>query len=217
MKHFNKVFFIALFLTALTSFSQTTGEAITLLDEVSQKVASYKTIDLTFDYILDNDKENIHQETTGSVRLQNDKYHLNFMGIERIYDTKKVYTLVHEDEEVVISNANSDDESEFTPSKILTFYQKGYSFKWDKLETIGGKKIQFIKLLPKNVNAENQYILLGVNTKSKNIHQVVYTNKNNTNTTFKIRSFKTNAVFSKNEFIFDEAKYKAKDYIITKL
>ena len=203
--------------TALTNFSQNASEAVELLDEVSQKVASYNTIDLTFDYILDNDKENIHQETTGNVRLQNENYHLNFMGIERIFDTKKVYTIVHEDEEVVISEASNDDDSEFTPSKILTFYQKGYSFKWDKLKTIAGKKIQFIKLLPKNTNAENQYILLGIDTKSKNIHQVVYSNKNNTNTTFKIRSFRTNTTFSKNEFVFDEAKYKGKDYIITRL
>lgn len=212
-----KVILFALILIGYTSFSQDTAQAVALLNEVSQKVASYDNIDLTFDYILDNDKENIHQETTGSVRLQDDKYHLNFMGIERIYDTEKVYTIVHEDEEVVISNASSEDENEFTPSKILTFYQKGYSFKWDNLQTINGKKIQFIKLLPKNVNAENQYILLGIDTRSKNIYQVVYTNKNNTNTTFKIRSFKTNTAFPKNEFTFDEAKYKTKDYIITKL
>jgi len=212
-----KVILFALIFIAYTGFSQDTAQAVALLDEVSQKVASYDNIDLTFDYILDNDKENIHQETTGSVRLQDDKYHLNFMGIERIYDTKKVYTIVHEDEEVVISNTSSYDENEFTPSKILTFYQKGYSFKWDNLQTINGKKIQFIKLLPKNANAENQYILLGIDTKSKNIYQVVYSNKNNTNTTFKIRSFKTNTVFSKNEFFFDEAKYKTKDYIITRL
>ncbi len=212
-----KISFIAMFFVALTSFSQNATQAVTLLNEVSEKVASYDTIDLTFNYILDNDKESIHQETTGNVRLQNENYHLNFMGIERIYDTKKVYTIVHEDEEVVISDATNDDESEFTPSKILTFYQKGYHFKWDKLKTIAGKKIQFIKLLPKNTNAENQYILLGIDTKSKNIFQVVYSNKNSTNTTFKIRTFKTNTTFSNNEFIFDEAKYKGKDYIITRL
>jgi len=212
-----KIIFTSLFFVAVTGFSQSTADAVGLLDEVSKKVASYDNIDLTFDYILDNEKENIHQETTGSVRLQKEKYHLNFMGIERIYDSKKVYSIVHEDEEVVISKMSNDDESEFTPSKILTFYQKGYNFKWDKLQTIGGKKIQFIKLLPINVNAENKYILLGIDIKSKNIYQIVYTNRNSTNTTFKIRSFKTNIVLSQNEFSFDEAKYKAKDYIITRL
>ena len=213
-----KIFFISLFLlVSIFQYGQDTTKAKNLLDEVSAKVASYENIYLTFDYILDNEKENVHQETNGNVRIQKEKYHLNFMGIERIYDEDKVYTIIHEDEEVVISDAENDEESEFTPSKILTFYQKGYSFEWDKMKTIGGKKIQFIKLLPINPNAENKYILLGIDIKSKNIYQVVYTNKKNTNTTFKIRSFKTNTVFPVNEFLFDEAKYTKKDYIITKL
>jgi len=212
-----KITIISLLFLSLTAFSQNDAKAKTLLNEVSQKVASYKTISLSFDYLLDNDKENIHQQTTGSVNLQGDKYHLNFMGAERIFDTKKIYTIVHDDEEVVISDGSGEDESDFTPSKILTFYQKGYSFKWGQSKVISGKKIQFIKLLPKNVNAENQYILLGIDTKNKNIYQVVYANKNKTKTTFMIRSFKTDSAFPKGEFSFDEAKYKAKDYIITRL
>lgn len=211
------IFLIALSFLTLSTFSQNSEKAVVLLNEVSAKVASYNNILLSFDYLLDNKNENIHQKTTGKVSLKGDHYHLNFMGIERIYDTKKVYTIVHDDEEVVISNANNDDDNEFTPSKILTFYQKGYRFKWDVLKTIAGKKIQFIKLLPKNANAENQYILLGIDTQSKNIYQVVYANKNKTLTTFKIRSFKTNTKLPKGEFTFDEAKYTAKDYIITRL
>lgn len=211
------IFLIAIAFFTLTTFSQNSEKAVVLLNEVSAKVASYDNILLSFDYLLDNNKENIHQKTTGKVSLHGKNYHLDFMGIERIYDTKKVYTIIHEDEEVVISNTNSEDENEFTPSKILTFYQKGYRFQWDALKTIAGKKIQFIKLLPKNVNAENQYILLGIDTKNKNIYQVVYANKSNTRTTFKIKSFKTNLTFPKGEFTFDEAKYKAKDYIITRL
>jgi len=199
------------------SFGQDTAKAKELLDEVSAKVASYENIYLNFDYILDNEKENVHQETNGNVRIQGEKYHLNFMGIDRIFNGNKVYTIIHEDEEVVISDGESDEESEFTPSKILTFYQKGYNFEWDQLKTLAGKKIQFIKLIPINTNAENKYILLGIDTLSKNIYQVVYTNKKDTNTIFKIRSFKTKTVFPANEFIFDEPKYTAKDYIITTL
>ena len=213
-----KLFIISLLLlVAFQSFSQDTAKAKELLDEVSTKVASYENIYLSFDYILDNEKEDVHQETNGNVRINGDKYHLNFMGIDRLFDGDKVYTIIHEDEEVVISDGDNDEESEFTPSKILTFYQKGYNFEWNKMQTIGGKKIQFIKLIPINSNAENKYILLGIDTRSKNIYQVVYTNKKDTNTTFKIRSFKTNTVFPANEFSFDEDKYTDKDYIITKL
>jgi len=212
-----KIITLLLFAFSLTSMAQNASKAKELLDDVSAKVASYDNIYLTFDYILDNEQENIHQETNGNVKIAGDQYHLNFMGIERIYDGKKVYTIVHEDEEVVISNGDSDDESDFTPSKILTFYKKGYKFEWDQLKKIGGKNIQFIKLIPIASNSDVKYILLGIDTKSKNIYQVVYTGNKHTLTTFKIRLFKTNNVFPPKEFIFDEAKYKAKDYIITRI
>ncbi len=212
-----KLSLVILFLTSLVGFSQNSAKAKGLLDEVSNKVASYDNISLTFDYILDNDKENIHQKTSGNVLIKKDKYHLDFMGIERIFDTKNIYTIVHDDEEVVITDAANTDDSEFTPSKILTFYQKGYNFLWDKQQKINGKNIQFIKLLPINTNDENHHIMLGIDTKTKDIQQVVYTNKNNTNTTFKISSFKTNSNIPKNSFSFDEGTYKNKGYMITKL
>jgi len=212
-----KIVIIVLALFATSVFSQSNQQAKTLLNEVSKKVTSYNNIALKFDYVLDNQKENIHQKTTGSVNIQGEKYHLKFMGIDRIYDTNKVYTIVHEDEEVVIANPDNDHENNFTPSKLLTFYKKGYSFKWDTQKTIAGKKIQFIKLIPKNANAENKYILLGIDLKTKNIQQVVYLNNNNTKTSFIILDFNTNIKLPKDEFTFNEAKYKAKDFVITRL
>jgi len=213
-----KLFLIGLLsLVTLTSFGQNAKKAKALLDEVSNKVATYENISLSFDYILDNENENIHQETNGKVNLQGEKYHLNLMGTERVFDGKYIYTIVHEDEEIVIVDGASEEESDFTPSKILTFYQKGYMYRWDELKTVGGKKIQFIKLIPTSASDDNKSILLGVDTKSKNIYQVVYSNKNSTKTTFRIRSFKTNTKLPSGEFSFDEAKYKAKDYMITRL
>lgn len=213
-----KIALIAFIFSTLNIFAQNNNaKAKQLLNEVSNKVNSYHNIALKFDYILDNKKENIHQKTSGNVHIEGEKYHLKFMGVDRIYDTRKVYTIVHDDEEVVISNPDNDNENNFTPSKILTFYKKGYRFHWENEKVLNGKKIQYIKLIPKNVNAENKYILLGIDMQTKNIYQVIYLNKNNTKTSLIIRSFKTNIKLPKDEFRFDEAKYKAKDYIITKM
>jgi len=83
-----KITLITLLFIAITGFSQNSEKAVNLLNEVSKNVASYKTISLSFDYLLDNEKESIHQRTTGSVNLEGEHYHLNFMGIERI---KRIY------------------------------------------------------------------------------------------------------------------------------
>lgn len=205
---------IALFLMTI-GFAQTTDKSKALLDEVSTKISSYKNIQISFDYSLDNDKEKVHQKTSGTVNIQGQKYHLNFMGVEKIYDLKKVYTIVHEDEEVVISNPTTE-ESEFSPSNILSFYKKGYKYTWDKAATIEGKKIQYIKLTPIKAG-DVTYIMLGIDTQNKQIYQVEYLDKKNTKTTLKIKSFKPNVEMSPKEFVFDEAKYKDKDYTITRM
>jgi len=78
--------------------------AKSLLNEVSAKVKSYENIAIDFNYTLNNAKENINQETRGDVTLKGDLYILNMLGTTRVFDGKKIYTVVPEDEEVTISN-----------------------------------------------------------------------------------------------------------------
>ena len=82
-----------------------------LLDEVSAKVKSYNNIVIDFKYSLHNPKENINQESKGNVALQGNLYNLNFMGVTKIFDGKKVYTIVPEDEEITIANFDANDEN----------------------------------------------------------------------------------------------------------
>jgi len=206
--------FFTLFLSQF-GFSQSTDKSKTLLDEVSNKIATHKNILIGFEYNLDNDKEKVHQKTIGTVKIQGQKYHLDFMGVEKIFDLKKVYTIMHEDEEIVISNPTVE-ENEFSPSSILSFYKKGYHYTWDKVAMIEGKKIQFIKLTPIKAG-EVTYIMLGIDTQNKQIEQVEYLNKKNTKTTLKIKSFKPNTEMSPKEFLFDEVKFKTKNYSMTRM
>ncbi len=211
-----RITLIILSVTVLSTFAQSEQKAKTLLDQVYIKVKSYRNLTLDFDYVLDNEKENIHQETRGHVSMEGEKYHLKLSGLERIFDGNRIYTIDHEDEEVVISKPGSDDETEFTPSKILTFYKKGYEYHWDKLLNLEGKKIQFIKLVPIHKD-DNKYILLGIDTKSMFINRVIYTANNGTQTTFKIRNYETDTALPEKEFTFDRAMYEARDYIITEM
>lgn len=186
-----------------------------LLDKVSSTIAKYDNIQMTFDYHLDNEVEKIHQKTSGNININGDKYHLNFMGMDRISDGHKIYSIIHEDEEVYISNADDNTET-FTPSSILEFYKKGYRYTWGKSINEDGKTIQYINLTPLKED-EITYITLGIDTNTNHIHSVAYFDKKNTKITLKIRVFKPNVDLSAKEFVFDNAKYKEKNYSITEL
>ncbi|MDP2068322.1 MAG: outer membrane lipoprotein carrier protein LolA [Lutibacter sp.] len=209
-------FLIAFLLVSLTSFSQESAKAKALLDEVAQKIEGYKNIYIEFNHSLDNKEANVHQETRGTVTLKGNLYNLNYMGTEQIFDGKKVYLIIHEDEEVIIQNPSKNKDETITPSKMFSFYKTGYTFKMDALKTVKGVKIQYVKLTPIDSNSEIKSVLVGVDANTKHINDIIETGKNGTTTTLNIRSFKTNQPISENLFIFDRVKYKnQKKYTIS--
>jgi outer membrane lipoprotein-sorting protein len=186
-----------------------------LLNQVTAIVKSYDNIVIDFKYSLHNSKENIHQDSKGNVTMKGNQYVLNFMGVTKIFDGKKSYTIVPEDEEVTISSVNENDDSAVTPSKMLTFFNSGYKYTMDILQDVKGRKIQYIKLVPLNAKDQRKEILLGIDVQTKHIYNLIETGKKGTKTTLTVNSFKTNQPLSKNQFTFVASKYS--NYYINKL
>ena len=209
------LFSIALVLSMVFSINAQDKKAKDLLDEVTAKIKSYDNIVIDFKYTLTNTKENINQDSKGNVTIDGNKYVLNFMGVTKIYDGKKTYTIVPEDEEVTISSVNDADDKAITPSKMLTFFNSGYKYSWDILQDIKGRKIQYIKLIPNNAKDQRKEVLLGIDIQTKNIYNLIENGKNGTKTTLTVNSFKTNQPLSKNQFTFVASKYP--NYYINKL
>ncbi|MCF7560850.1 outer membrane lipoprotein carrier protein LolA [Sabulilitoribacter multivorans] len=208
-----KIIAVLLLVFSVNSFAQ--NKAKTLLNEVSQKVKSYENISIDFKYTLENISENIKQETKGDVVMQGDKYRLNILGVTRLFDGKTLYSISTEDEEVTISSENDDENDAITPSKMLSFYEDGYTYAMDIEQNINGRKIQYVKLTPIDSNSEIKNILLGIDAQTKHIYNLIQVGKNGTKTTLTVNSFKTNELLSKSLFTFDANKYK--DYYINKL
>jgi len=190
-------------------------DAQTLLNEMSAKVNEYDNMVLEFKYALDNSEENIHQDTRGDITLVGDNYVLNILGITRIFDGEKLITISPEDEEVTISKQNTTEENTITPSQLLTFYGKGYNYKMDIIQNVRGRKIQYIKLNPIDSNSEISYVLLGIDTNTKHVYNLIEIGSNGTKTTLTINAFKINQPLSETLFTFDAAKYS--DYYINNL
>jgi len=210
-----KIFVIAFLALGLTALGQSDANAEALLTEVSEKIKAYKNISLDFKYELNNVSENINQETRGDVVIEGEKYKLNILGITRIFDGKTLYTISPEDEEVTISSDNTEEENTITPSKMLSFYEDGYTYKMDIIQTIKGRKIQYVKLSSIDTNSEINHVLLGIDATTKHIYNLIEIGKNGTKTTLTVNSFKTDEPISKTLFTFDETKYS--DYFINKI
>lgn len=188
--------------------SQNDERASSLLEEVTNKIDTAVSYSIDFTYTLQNEIENINQESNGFIVIENDNYLLDFMGIKQLCDSKKIYSIVPENEEIIISDIKENENSEsIKPSKLLNFYREGYLILWDKIENYKSSKLQFVKLIPSKSNSDIDYLLLGIDTKTKNIRKIVEIGKNKTKTVLTINSIKYNPEIDKNLFIFNENDY----------
>ncbi len=206
---------IAVF-TFLTTFSQNDIRAKKILDKVSETMSSYDNVFIDFEYVLNNKAEDVQQELTGDVVLQGEKYMVNLFGSTQIYDGSKTYTLIPENEEVNISNADIDIDNTVTPSKFFSFYKNGYTYTLGKVKNLDGKQIQFVNLVPIDTNSEVSLVLVGINLKNNHIYQIIEIGKNGTDTILTAKQMKTNQNIDGSLFSFDEKKYEDLGYIINK-
>ena len=187
-----------------------------LLDEVSTKMGAYKNMYIGFSSMLTNEEVGIKDDPIrGNITLQGEKYNLNYLGNNFLFDGKKLYVINNEEKEIAVTDGDLDEEDGFIyPSKLLTFYKEGYNFSMGKLKTIKGKKVQFVDLTPIDSNSEIVKVQLGIDAKTKHIYKLVQIGGNGSTTTFTINQFKSNQAISEKLFTFDKDKYLKNNYTI---
>ena len=207
-----KILLLIFGLFTMLSYSQDNSDAELLLNKVSENIKNYENIYINYAYTLQNIEEDINQTNNGSFVTEDEKWRFEMLGVTRIFDGNKLYSISPDDEEVTISSQDPEDETTITPNKMLYFYEEGYYFEMDESRFVGNgqfrKKIQYVKLIPKDSEAEIKYILLGIDTEFNQIYEVIETGKNETVTTISIVDFEFNLPLDIKLFVFDEEKYK---------
>ena len=207
MNQILKIPFFLLFIGTSVAAQNHDPNVKSLLSEVKSTISGYENVNISFKYVLENAEENIYQETKGEVTLKDDKYVLEILGIKRIFDGNNLYTISLEDEEVTISSYINEIENTITPNNLLSFFDEGYNYKLDILQNKYGIEIQYIKLTPIDSNSEIKYVLLGIETNSKHIYNLIEIGKNNTRTTLTVLNFKFNIALLKSFFSFIPSDY----------
>jgi outer membrane lipoprotein-sorting protein len=207
----NKILIWLFGLVTCCLYAQNDTQAKNLLDQVKNQYNNYSSIDITFEYKLNNRKEGIDQRTEGTLIASGDQYRLNVMGLNQIYDGEMLYTIIDENQEVMIQEG-TDDEGSVSPKQLFDFYTTGYRFQWDILQNISGKKIRYIKLIPTDPKSQVEYLLAGIDINRKQLYRLIEVGTNGTESTITIKKFIVNQTLPQNSFTFDEQAYS--DYYI---
>ncbi len=201
--------FVAFFLliNSATIFAQSREkQASEVLDEVIAKTNSYTSMKLQFTYQMENPGANINETTNGSALVSGNKYRLEVAGQTIISDGKTVWTVISDAEEVQVNDASEGDDV-FTPTKLLSNYNKEYKSKMiPKVTTLHGKNVYALELTP---NAKKSYdkVNLYIEKEKMQLYAIEIFDQNGSKYTYKITKFETNTPVNDQSFTFSDKEF----------
>lgn len=211
MKYKILAFFI--FITTSSAFSQTDKKAQTILNSLSAKYKSFKSLKANFSILIENPQDKSKQEQKGVLFLKGDKYKLQIAGQEIISDGKTRWTFVKDANEVQIDNQKVD-ENAITPANVFTIYEKGWQSKYTGEQKDKTANYQLIELIPLENKSKNIFkVKLTVNKTQKTIASAKIFDKNGSIQTLTVDMFVADGAGDDSIYIFNNSKYPGAEVV----
>lgn len=208
------IFFFALLISSLVSLAQapkgmgkSDPEAKKLLDAVSIKFKTFKTMKASFTLKIENAAGKLQGTKTGSVLMKGVKYQVSITGQEIFCDGASIWTLDKSAKEVQLSTLDNSSGS-ITPQKLFTnFYEKDFLFYLNQDVKREGKTFQVVELTPIDKSKPFFKILIEVDKATKVIMSTRVFEKSGNRYLYAINSFSTNTLILDDSFVFSNKKY----------
>lgn len=209
-----KIFLIGFFTICTTSgFSQNNKlgtsdpDAKVILDKVSAKFKTYKTVTANFTLSITNASEKVEGTKTGVVYMKGSKYRVNISGQEIYSDGDNIWTYDKSANEVQLTKFDASSNT-ITPQKMFTnFYDKDFLYKLNGEKKEGNKTVQEIELTPVDKTKTFFKVLIYVDKTTNNIVSSMVFEKNGNHYIYNVTSIKTNTNLPDSLFTFDTKKY----------
>ena len=188
--------------------AQTTNQdAKKILDGVSAKFKSFKTVNAAFTYKVENAAGKALSTKKGTVSMKGTKYRISFSGQEIFCDGTTVWNYDKAANEVTISTLDAASGS-ITPQKLFTnFYDKDFTYKLSGEKKEGGKAYQVIDMSPTDKSKPFSSVTVMVDKNAKTIYSTRVTEKGGSKYSYTVTSLKSNDAIADTQFKFDKAKY----------
>ena len=214
-----KLLFGAFMVAGFSAFSQTTDlgksdpDAKKILDDVSAKFKTYKSVVAGFSLKIENSSGKILDSKTGVVNMKGSKYRVNVSGQEIYSDGSNIWTYDKSANEVQITQFDASANT-ITPQKMFTnFYDKDFLYKLNTETKKGKKTVQEIELTPVDKTKTFFKVLIYIDKANQTIMGSKVFQKTGDRYTYTVTSMKTNTNLPDNLFAFDSKNYPKAEVI----
>ncbi|MEO9069749.1 MAG: outer membrane lipoprotein carrier protein LolA [Ginsengibacter sp.] len=191
----------------LNSLGKSDPDAKVILDNVSAKFKTYKTVTANFTLSITDASGKIQGVKKGTVYMKGSKYRVSVSGQEIYSDGDNIWTFDKSANEVQVTKFDPTANT-ITPQKMFTnFYDKDFLYKLNGETKKGSKTIQEIELTPVDKTKAFFKVLVDIDKNSKNIISTKVFEKNGNRYVYNIISMKTNTNIPDPLFVFNVKDY----------
>lgn len=194
--------------TGMLASAQTNDPAAKeVLDGISAKFKTFKTVKAAFSYKVENAAGKVLSTKAGTIQMKSTKYRVSFSGQEIFCDGITVWNYDKESNEVTINKLDASGGM-ITPQKLFTnFYDKDFLYILNGEKKIGTKTIQEIEMTPVDKSKPFHKVYLQIDKTAKTIYSTKVLENAGNRYTYTVSSMNTNTELADNVFIFDKSKY----------
>ena len=193
-------------LLGLFSFFSLNGQnnGIQVLEEVMNNAMKIKDANYTFKITSEN--ENDLFPISGEIYIKKEKYFIDTEEIDQIFDGDKLYTIIHENEEIIVTS-DLNTFFNFTPKQIFNFFKDDF-----EIEIKNSQGVSY-NLIARNLIQEDLVYEIIIDSNLLSIKKIEIKNRDNlTLSSFLTLSYKFNLSLPSSLFKFDKNKYN--DYML---
>ncbi|MCF6331904.1 MAG: outer membrane lipoprotein carrier protein LolA [Draconibacterium sp.] len=198
-----------LLLTSIFLQAKQDQKAKDILDKVSEKTRSYKTISADFSFTMENKEMEINEKNEGSIKLKGQKYSVDLpdIGIKVFSDGTTLWNYMKEGNQVTISNVDDESSDLMDPTSLFSIYEKGFESKFISEKKEGNKTLYEIDLFPDNDELQVSKITVSIDKATLMINAAVLFGTDGNLYTIKVKKVETDINFPDTDFVFDASKY----------
>jgi outer membrane lipoprotein-sorting protein len=201
--------FILLFITNAFCQTEKDKKAEKILNALSEKAKTYKTIEAAFIFTQTDLKAGEETIQEGQVKAEGEKFAL-VLGDYQIYNDGNITWTFDADMNEATKDLTEDvrDPDSPTFNEMLTMWESGFKYKFDSEKTVNGKTYQVIDLYPENTEEKTYHTAkLTIDKAKQEIVKIILLGKDGINYAYEIKSFKVNTDIPENTFTFDPSKH----------
>lgn len=197
---------INILLLGLFSFFSLNGQSngIQILEEVMNNAMKIKDANYSFKIISENEKDLF--PISGELYIKKEKYFIDTEEIDQIFDGDKLYTIIHENEEIIVTS-DSNTFFNFTPKQIFNFFKDDFEIETEESQDFS------LNLIARSLIQKDLFYKIIIDSNLLSIKRIDIKNRDNLIlNSFLTLSYKYNLSLPSSLFKFDKNKFN--DYML---